>query len=136
MSTTAAVTPERIMQFAWGYVPPLVMEAAVRHRVFDVLDGSPKTLKETADATGTSERGLRAVMNVLLGLGFLSKDGDRYSLTPESETFLVSTKPGFQGGFIKHTSEQLLPKWLQLNEIVRTGKPATAVNQEGDGSAF
>jgi 3-hydroxy-5-methyl-1-naphthoate 3-O-methyltransferase len=137
MSTSAAVTPERIMQFAWGYVPTVVLEAAIRHRVFDVLDGGPKTLKETAAETGASERGLRAIMNVLVGLNFLAKvDGQRYALTPESETFLVSTKPGFQGGFLRHASGQLIPKWLQLNEIVSTGKPAVSVNQEGAGSDF
>jgi SAM-dependent methyltransferase len=136
MSTTAPVTPERIMQFAWGYVPTLVLETALKHRVFDVLDEGPKTLHETAVATGASERGLRAAMNALVGLGFLSKDGEKYGLTPESETFLVSTKPAFQGGIFKHASGQLIPKWLHLNEIVATGKPATAVNQEDDGSAF
>lgn len=137
MSTTAStVTPERIMQFAWGYVPTMVLESAIHHRVFDVLDEGPKTLKETAEATGASERGLRAVMNVLVGLKFLDKDEERYRLTPESEAFLVSTKPSFQGGLLKHTSGHLIPRWLKLNEIVETGKPAAAVNQEGDGSAF
>jgi len=131
-----AVTPERIMQFAWGYVPPMVLESAIHHRVFDVLDGGPKTLDETAAATGASKRGLRAIMNVLVGLKFLDKNGESYSLTPESETFLVSTKPSFQGGLLKHTSGHLIPKWLRLNEIVKTGQPAVAVNQEGDGSAF
>ena len=124
------------MQFAWGYVPTLVIESALKHRVFDVIDEAPKTVEETAAATGASARGLRSVMNVLVGLGFMAKDGDRYALTPESETFLVSTKPSFQGGIFKHTSGQLLPKWLQLNDVVATGKPAKAVNQEGDGSEF
>ncbi|MBS1799742.1 MAG: methyltransferase domain-containing protein [Acidobacteria bacterium] len=124
------------MQFAWGYVPTLVIESALKHRVFDVIDEGPKTLEETAAATGASERGLRSVMNVLVGLGFLAKEGEKYVLTPESETFLVSTKPGFQGGIFKHTSGQLLPKWLQLNDVVATGRPAKAVNQEGDGSEF
>jgi O-methyltransferase/methyltransferase family protein len=137
MSTSVSVTPERIMQFGWSYVPTMVLEAAIRHRVFDVLDAGPKTLKETAAATGASERGLRAIMNVLVGLNFLAKaDGHRYALTPESEAFLVSTKPAFQGGILKHTSGQLIPKWLQLNEIVDTGKPAVSVNQEGAGSDF
>jgi SAM-dependent methyltransferase len=136
MSTSATVTPERIMQFAWGYVPALVLESAIRHRVFDVLDAGPKTLKETAAATGASERGLRAVMNVLVGLNFLAKvDGQRYALTPESAAFLVSTKPSFQGGLLKHTSGQLIPKWLHLNEIVDTGKPLVSVNQEGGGGS-
>jgi SAM-dependent methyltransferase len=137
MSASAAVTPERIMQFAWSYVPTVVLEAAIHHRVFDVLDAGPKTLKETAAATGASERGLRSIMNILVGLNFLAKtDGQRYALTPESEAFLVSTKPGFQGGMLKHTSGQLIPKWLKLNEVVATGKPSAAVNQEGAGSDF
>jgi ubiquinone/menaquinone biosynthesis C-methylase UbiE len=137
MSTTATpVTPERIMQFAWGYAPTLSMEAAIKHRVFDVLDEAPKTVAETAAATGASERGLRAIMGILVGLGFLAKEGDKYTLTPESAAFLVSTKPSFQGGLFKHTSQQLMPKWLQLSEVVATGKPARAVNSEGDGSEF
>jgi ubiquinone/menaquinone biosynthesis C-methylase UbiE len=132
-----SVTPERIMQFAWGYVPPLVLEAAIRHRVFDVLDGGPKTIREVHEATGASVRGLTAIMNALVGLQFLAKDQQgRYSLTPESAAFLVSTKPAFQGGLIRHCSEQLIPKWLRLNDIVATGKPVQAVNEETLGSDF
>jgi precorrin-6B methylase 2 len=136
-STTAPVTPERIMQFAWGYVPTLVLEAAIRHRIFDVLDGGSKTISEVQKETGASERGLAAVMNVLVGLNFLAKDKqDFYSLTPESSAFLVSAKPAFQGGLLRHSSEQLIPKWLHLNKIVETGRPQTAVNQEEAGSDF
>jgi SAM-dependent methyltransferase len=131
------VTPERIMQFAWGYIPPLVLEAAIRHHVFDLLDKKPMTLSEVHTATGASTRGLAALMNALVGLQFLAKDAQGvYSLTPESAAFLVSTKPSFQGGMILHTSKQLLPKWLDLSEIVTTGKPANAVNQEAAGAEF
>ena len=135
--TPVQVTPERIMQMAWGYVPPLVLEAAIRHGVFDVLDAGAKTVAETAKATGASERGLTAIMNALVGLEFLAKDSHgRYSLTPESSAFLVSTKPGFQGGLIRHCSEHLIPRWLHLNDVVATGKPVTAVNQEKSGAEF
>jgi ubiquinone/menaquinone biosynthesis C-methylase UbiE len=133
----APVTPERILQFAWGYVPPLVLEAAIRHRVFDLLDGGPKTVAEIHKETGASERGLSAIMNVLVGLNFLGKDKQgSFSLTPESAAFLVSTKPGFQGGLIRHSSEQLIPKWLHLNKTVETGQPVAAVNEEETGAVF
>ena len=132
----AQVTPERIYQFAFGYAPPLVLEAAIRHQVFDVLDNGPKSLSEIQAATGASERGLSAILNFLVGFDFLRKDAGKYSLAPESAAFLVSTKPGFQGGLIRHTSEQLLPNWLQLNEVVATGRPALAVNRQGPGSEF
>src|ERR1700722_10164432 len=91
------VTPERIMQFAWGYAPTLIIEAAVHHRVFDLLDESPKTIKELAKKSGASQRGLTAIVNALVGLNFLSRKGERYALMPESATFLVSTKPAFLG---------------------------------------
>ena len=136
-AVSAPVTPERIFQFAWGYAPPLILEAAIQHRVFDVLDGGPKSLSEIAAATGASERGLAAILNAVVGLAFLSKDANgKYQLTPESAAFLVSTKPGFQGGLIRHTSEHLIPQWLRLNEVVATGKSVKAVNQEGTGAEF
>jgi precorrin-6B methylase 2 len=135
--TMELVTPQRISQFTWGYAPPLIIEAALRNQVFDTLEEAPKTIEEVHDATGASVRGLTAIMDALCGLELLSKDDNhRYSLTPESAAFLVSSNPGFLGGVILHTSEQLLPRWLHLNEIVRTGKPATSVNQEGAGTEF
>jgi precorrin-6B methylase 2 len=121
----------------WGYAPPLILEAAIRHNVFDVLDAGPKTAAELEEATGASVRGLTAVSNALVGLGLLAKDArDRYSLTPESAAFLVSAKPGFQGGLIRHCSEQLISKWLRLTEIVANGRPVEPVNQEPLGGGF
>jgi hypothetical protein len=131
------VTPDRIMQLTWGYAPPLILEAAIRHRVFDVLDSGPKTVEDVEDATGASTRGLTALMNALVGLNLLSKDAQgHYALTPESAAFLVSTKPGFQGGMILHCSQHLMPKWLRLSEIVATGKPFEPVNQQRLGGDF
>jgi hypothetical protein len=130
-STQAPVTPQRIYQFAFGYAPPLILEAAIRHHVFDYLDNGPKPVEAISEATGASVRGLAAILNVLVGLEFLRKDGQgNYALTAESAAFLVSSKPGFQGGLIRHTSEHLLPKWLRLNEVVATGRPAQSVNQQ------
>jgi len=136
-ATAAPVTPQRISQLAWSYAAPLILEAAIRNHVFDALDSGPKTIEQVHAATGASTRGLTAIMNALCGLELLAKDsGHRFSLTAESAAFLVRGKPSFMGGLILHTSEQLIPKWLHLNEVVRTGKPAAAVNQEGEGSEF
>src|SRR4051794_1412037 len=130
-----AVTPERIMQLAWGYGPPLIIEAATRHGVFDHLETGPKTVEEIATLSGASIRGLRAIMNALSGLGLLAKSEGRYSLTPESAAFLVSGKPGYYGGFFRHMSD-LIPNWLHLNEVVQTGRPVRNVNEESDGTPF
>lgn len=140
MTTTPAaapVTPERISMLAWGYAPPLIIESAIHNHVFDKLDDGPKTIDELAAATGASTRGLTAIANALCGLALLDKDKQgRYSLTPESAAFLVRSKPTFFGGLLLHTSGQLIPKWLSLTEIVRTGKPDSAVNEQSGGAEF
>ena len=124
------------MQFAWGYAPSLAIEAAVRHRVFEILEKGPRTLQEIATETGASERGLTAILNLLVGLQLLGRDGKRYSLTPESATFLIPSKPAYHGMFFAHISDDLLPRWLQLSEVVRTGQPSKKANTEAEGAEF
>src|SRR5665213_2237735 len=110
------LAPDRIMQLSWGYAPPLIIEAAVKHRLFDLLDVSPKTAPQLAKEAGVSLRGVKAVCDALVGLRFLARDGDRYKLTPESATFLVSSKPAYHGAFFRHVSTQLIPQWLALDK--------------------
>src|SRR4029077_17133624 len=88
------VTPERLMQFGFAYAPPLIIGAAVSNKVFDTLANGTKAAEEVGKTTGSSIRGLRAIMNALVGLELLSTNGNKYSLTPESEAFLLSNKPG------------------------------------------
>ena len=140
MATTQAamqVTPQRIMQFYFGYAPTLAIDAAIKTRIFDVLDTGPKTLAQLSQATETSERGLRSIVNLLVSAGFLSRDSDgRLSMTPDTAAFLVSGKPTYLGGVFKHSVERILPKWLDLDKVVRAGKPSRAINQENEGAQF
>ena len=124
------------MQMAWGYAAPLILEAAVDCRVFDLLEESPKTVQELAAASGASVRGLTAILNALVGLDLLARSGKRYTLTPESAAFLVSSKPAYYGAFFRHMCRQLMPHWLQLTKAVRTGRPVVAGNQEAAGADF
>jgi SAM-dependent methyltransferase len=134
-SNPPAPNPARLFEMFWGYAPPIVVSAAVEHRVFDLLATGPKTVEEVSAQTGASRRGLRILMNALVALDLLRKEDGCYVLTPESETFLVRDKPGYLGSFAQH-GDTLIPKWMQLKEIVRSGKPAVTVDQEGDGTEF
>ena len=124
------------MQFAWGYAPTLSIEAAVKHGIFDALDKGPLTADQIASETGASLRGVNGIVDLLVSIQLLQRKGKRVALTPESATFLVSTKPSFFGALFRHISDQLLPKWLQLTEIVKTGRPATKVNTQAEGAEF
>jgi hypothetical protein len=132
-----SLNPEKVLQYSFAYAPPLMIEAAVKLNLFDALSGGETSADDLATQTKTSVRGVRILLNGLVGLGLLThpKPG-HYQLTAEADAFLVSGRPAYLGGFFRHTSSQLLPKWLGLTEIVRTGKPAQAVNAEGEGAAF
>lgn len=134
--TNGALSPERLLQFAWGFAPMLIIEAALAHRLFDLLEAAPRTAPEVAAAAGLAPRGVKILLNALVGLQLARRSGDRYALTDESSAFLVSTKPAFHGGIFQHFQHQLLPNWLQLRDILRAGKPLTAVNAQGDGAEF
>ncbi|MGH9496805.1 MAG: methyltransferase [Candidatus Sulfotelmatobacter sp.] len=124
------VNPERLMQITWSFAQPLAIDSAIQNRVFEVLDAGPKSVAEISKETGASVRGLTAVMNLLAHINLLAKSADgRYSLTPESAAFLVSSKPGYMGGFIHQVAGRLAERFLQLPEITRTGAPP-----EGDES--
>jgi len=131
------ISPERLMQFTFGFAPPLMIETAIRYRVFDILDKGAATLDTLCAETGASPRGLRTVLNALVGLDVLSKDeAGRYVLTEESATFLVSDKPTYHGAFFLLTREPMLASWRQLHEVIRSGRPAHHINREQDGTGF
>ena len=124
------------MQLAWGYALPLIIEAALENSVFDQLAVSPRTLEELSELTGASDRGLKAILNALVSMQLLQRQGERYALTPESSTFLVSSQPRYYGGLFRHVSTQLLPRWIKLSESVRTGQPVSKLNARTEGAQF
>jgi ubiquinone/menaquinone biosynthesis C-methylase UbiE len=136
-SAMPQISPERLMQFTFGFAPPLLIETAIRYRIFDILDKGARTLDALCAETGTSPRGLRTVLNALVGLDVLSKDdAGRYALTEEAAAFLVTGKPTYHGAFFLLTREPMLTSWGQLHEVIRTGQPACHINQEQEGTKF
>jgi ubiquinone/menaquinone biosynthesis C-methylase UbiE len=134
---TKKVTPERLQQFGFAYAPPLIISAAVNNKVFDTLEAGPKTVQQVKKQTGASARGLRAIMDALVGLELLKKDRQsKYSLTAESHAFLISEKPGTLAGFFGSILPVMISRWLRLTDVVRDGRPAVAVNQETEGTEF
>lgn len=135
MATTAhSSIPDRLLQIAWGFAPVLIIQSALQNRLFDVLERRPLALPAIAKAAGVSGRGAKAVLNALVGLQLLKKQGERYSLTPESRTFLVASSRQYYGAYFRHMAAQLMPQWLNLPEITKTGLPTLETNQETSGS--
>ena len=118
-------SPERLAEFAFSFAPPLLLQTAVELQVFDFLGQSPVSLEQISLRTGASLRGLRALLNALVGFEFLVRNDDgRYTLTPESEMFLVRSKPDYRGDFFKFVPRHI-QYWLKLKDAVQSGEPVS-----------
>ena len=67
------IAPDRLMGFTFGFAPPVIIEAGLRLGIFDLLDVRANTIDEIAAVSGASIRGLRIILNALVGLDLLKE---------------------------------------------------------------
>jgi 3-hydroxy-5-methyl-1-naphthoate 3-O-methyltransferase len=130
------VNPGRIMEMVWDFARPMLAEAALHLGVFDAMNEGAKTIAQISEKTQASSRGISALLDGLVGIGLISRKGDKFVMAADTAAFLVHGKPAFMGGLMKHVSRQIIGGWMNLTESVRTGKPTQSVNQEEVGSEF
>src|SRR5215210_3687964 len=112
------VTPQRIINDLWSARSTLVLVAGVELNVFDHIAAGKRTAKEIARASKANAHAMERLLDALAALGYITKKGDKFSLDPVAEAFLVSSKESFMGGFIYET-KMTLPGWMQLTEVVK-----------------
>ncbi len=120
---TVPLTPDRIMQTGLGFWASKTLLSAIELQVFTVLAKGAATADELGQKTGLHSRSRRDFLDALVALGFLQRENDRYSNTPESDLFLDRNKPSYVGGLLEMANARLYSSWGQLTEGLRTGKP-------------
>lgn len=106
------------------------LRAAIELDLFSQLATGSSTADELGTACRSETRGIRILADYLTILGFLSKDGDRYLLTPDSKLFLVRQSQAYLGDAVKFMlSPDLKNSFEKLTDAVRKG--GTAVSDEG-----
>jgi hypothetical protein len=90
----------------------------------DLLKSGPKTAGELASATNMHAPSLFRIMRALASVGVLSSEGERFALTPLSET-LVTDAPGSLRWFaVSELGQEHYPAWGNLMQSVKTGEIA------------
>lgn len=125
------VSPELFWETVSGYQRTAAVKAAIELEIFTAIDSGNKTAAAIAEATGSAERGVRILCDTLTVLGFITKTGEEYELTPSSAVFLSKNSRMYIGSIADFiTSDHLKRGFDTATEAVRTG--GTAV--QGDGS--
>jgi len=114
-----------------AYQRTAVMNTAIELDVFSHIGRAKEaTAAEVAKATGAAERGVRILCDYLTSLQLLNKNGNKYSLTPETAFFMDKASPAYLGSAIKFMySTPLRAGFDTLTDAVRNG--GTALKNEG-----
>jgi ubiquinone/menaquinone biosynthesis C-methylase UbiE len=124
MSSPAAQqpSPQLFFQTINAYQRTEGLKAAIELEVFSAIGEGNTTAPEIAKRCGASERGTRILCDFLCIIGFLNKDGSRYSLTPDSAMFLDARSPAYLGGAIEFISSPMLTEpFRNFTDVVRKG---------------
>ena len=99
MSTPASPVT-RLFDAFTAYQRTAALKTAIELDLFTAVGAGADTLPALAQRCGAAERGIRALANRLVVDGFLTRDGDRYGLAPETGMFLDRTSPVYTGSVI------------------------------------
>ncbi len=115
-------TPEKFFDMAFAFERTAAINTAVELEIFTAMAGGAETVAAVGKRCGASERGTRILCDFLTINGLLTKNGDRYQLTPDSAAFLSKTSPMYLGGTLRFlTSPDIVRNFDNLTETVRRG---------------
>jgi len=106
----------------WGGWSTFIVAAAVELDIFSSIASGARTAREIASKTNADEFALRRMLDSLAALKYLSRKGDRYSLSPQSAAFLVRGSELYMEGIDQFAKSQMM-SWFQLAEAVKSGRP-------------
>lgn len=129
------LSPDRILQTGLAFWPSKTLLSAIELGVFTELARGPERFEALRVRLGLHPRSARDFLDTLVALGFLSRTGDRYANTPETDFFLDRGKPSYVGGILEMANRRLYRFWADLTEGLRTGLPQNEV-KTGDQGLF
>jgi len=128
MATTAQhqqPTPERFFNTVNAYEQTEAMKAAVELEIFTAIGEGNTTAATIAKRCKAAERGVRTLCDFLTIHGFLTKEGQQYSLAADSALFLNRHSPAYIGTAIDFLlTPRLREGHARLTEAVRRGGSA------------
>ena len=119
----AAPSPQLFFETINAFQRSGALKAAVDLRLFTAIGVTPSTAAEIAARCGCPERGIRILSDNLAILGFLTKDGARYALTPSSAAFLDNNSPAYFGDAVNFLlAPGLTEAFTDLASTIRRGR--------------
>ncbi len=112
-------TEEDLLQLARAFRQSRILLSAHELGIFTALGDEEKSSDEIASALDLNPRATNRLMNALVVLGLLEKQGDKYTNSALARKHLVAGSPDYFG-HLGHANN-LWNSWSTLSEAVRQG---------------
>jgi predicted O-methyltransferase YrrM len=99
-----------------------IILTANNFRIFDLLERKGKTVAALSRALSTDPRATGLLLNSLVAIGLLEREGARYRNSRVASKYLVKGKSDYQGDILDH-NDVLWDNWSGLDAALRTGRP-------------
>jgi ubiquinone/menaquinone biosynthesis C-methylase UbiE len=102
-------SPELFFQTINAFQKSAALKGAIELDLFTAIAEGNTTAESIALRCQASQRGTRILADYLVAIGFLTKSGEHYGLTPDSGAFLNRHSPAYLGGaigFLLHPSHK------------------------------
>ncbi|HUT45537.1 MAG TPA: methyltransferase [Sedimentisphaerales bacterium] len=116
-------TAQEILDLSRSFQPACVLTAAAVLDVFSPLHVKPMTAKELAGELGTDPRATAILLDALVALKFLSKQGEEYSVPEDVAGLLAGQSADNVLPMVRHLAN-CLHRWAELPKVTQTGKCA------------
>jgi ubiquinone/menaquinone biosynthesis C-methylase UbiE len=114
--------PALIFETLNAYQRPAALKAAIQLDIFTAIGAGATTAEALARGCSAAERGVRILCDYLVILGLLTKEGDRYGLTPDSAMFLDRRSPACLASIAQFLlTPELTDPFKDLTAVVRKG---------------
>jgi len=115
-------SPERFFETINAYQQTASLKAAIELDLFTAIGEGNRTAAAIARRCEASERGTRILCDYLAVIGFLTKEGSQYGLTPDSAMFLDRRSPACIATAVTFlTSPHLMDAFKDHAATVRKG---------------
>jgi len=113
--------PDRVVDLMEAFRRSQVLFTAVNLRIFESLEGSPKSLVELASEAGLPMVSLEQLLTACQALGLTSRVDGVFQNTPITSQYLVESSPSNLLGYIRFSDIAVYRMWGQLTDAVREG---------------
>jgi len=119
MSVKLVETAEDVSRVAFGFMASKALFAGLHVDVFTLLADGPKTAAEISRESDVPVNRITTLITALMGIGLVTRDGDKYANSPGADAFLAQGAKYDFGDYLRYQIDrQMYPFLDQLNEVM------------------